>query len=283
DLSRSAAPDLKLASLVSRDAVRDRMAKMGEGIKLVEHKSVTYDDGSRESQAVFKIPDVNEFVYVSPLVREGGYAYRTRAKARIFCITRGGHRGRQRAGNIGFRLEHMSNGRQPPKEKRTRDEPPPPGPSPEELQVLRELQPVFRDLMKGLKVRFTFESYAPIHTVIGWRGRQERARSFDLIHFDADAAMDAHDYPFLENEEIMLDFLRGQLDSDRIRDHLEGWASNHQLPVLHRRVTVMFPPSRRLFDRYVKGKTLHCPYRRLSPETDYNTTVTFDQVGWKGD
>jgi hypothetical protein len=267
DLGRNAPRKGNLDFLLTRKAVETRMRHMGKGIRLIKHELRGEQDGSKESRATFRIANLADLQYMSPFPRDPRYPFRTRAQARLFVIRSGGHRGRQRAGNLGVRFAPVPNGRpKPPAKQRPKDAPRPPGPTPEELQILRELRPVFRDLMKGLKLRLTFESYAPIHTVIGWRNRRARTKEFDLIHFDAAEAMDAHDYPFLESEELMLDLLRGRLNSDEFERHLEGWATNHHLPILHDRVTITFPPSRPLFKAYVEGVVLRCPYRPPGPE-----------------
>jgi hypothetical protein len=282
DLSANAGKDLALPPLLAREAVLERMKHMGKGITLQSHKLLKHEDGSQESVAVFRIPDLADFRYASPCVRDGGYAYRTRMRVRLWGVTREACRGRIRPGDIGIRFEPAGNGRKPPRTKRRpKDGPPPPGPTPKQLQLWRELQPVARDLMKGFKVHVVFECYARWHICGRYRPYKEDIRDFDVVRFDADREMDAHDYRFVENEEIMLGVLRGQLDSDLIQRHLAGWEDNKTLPRLFRRVDVYFPPSRPLFDRYIKGRTVVC--RRFGKkENDYKTVLTFDQVGFKG-
>ena len=80
---------------------------------------------------------------------------------------------------VGFRLLKR------PKSHPRRDEkaPPPEAPAPARQQIIRQLKPVFRDMLRGFKLRLTFECYAPISaTGFGWRDRRAGTNIVDLLH-----------------------------------------------------------------------------------------------------
>lgn len=277
DLAERAEGELKLVALLDKPAVLDRMKQMGEGIRLVRHEVETFDSGAKQSTAVYKIPDINHLVYVSPFIRDGGYPYRSRIQFRMFPVVSDRYTG-ERGGDLGLQFREVSNGREPPKRKKAAPKPPPP--SPRDLQNLRKLQPVFCDLMRGLRLRLTFVCYSPTRAPFAGTGRKWNDRPIELIYFDADKHMDAYDYPFLENEEIMLDLLRGQLNSDDFERHLRGFAGNANIPRLHGGGKFWFIPSKTLFRRYLEGKEIRTRrFRRTHPK-GYKGTVAFDQVGW---
>lgn len=278
DLSANAGKDLDLPSLLTRDAVLERMKHMGKGITLGGHKLLKREDGSQESLSVFEIPDVREFRYASPCLRSGGYAYQTRMRVDMFAVTQDSWA--SRPGGIGLRFTPEGNGRIPPKPQPVaKNAPPPLEPSPLDLQLTRDLQPIARDLLDGFKARLVFECYAPISYHGRYRDYREDIRAFDILRFDANKQMDAYDYGFTQNEEIMLDVLRGQFNSGLIDRHLAGWEDNDTLPRVFGPTNVYFAPSRELYDRHVKGVVFTL---RDRSQKEYKTTLSFDQVGFKG-
>jgi hypothetical protein len=74
DLDRTRTDGPSMASLLSREAVEERMKRMGEGIRLESHEVRDADGASRESAAVFRIDDVGKFRYVSPFFAVSEYA-----------------------------------------------------------------------------------------------------------------------------------------------------------------------------------------------------------------
>ena len=180
----------------------------------------------------------------------------------------------------------------PPKgeERPPKDAPPPKGPAPLELQVYRELGPVARDMLKGFRLRLTFESYAPVHSRLGVRGERAGATSLDLLDF-SDTNLDSWGSPFLENQEIALELVRWQLGGPNVVRHVNGYWSNTTLPVFFPwgsshmwwsgGTTIWFAPSRPLFDKHFVGKKLDYSHWQASPP-DKHVLAEFDKIGWRG-
>jgi hypothetical protein len=87
----------------------------------------------------------------------------------------------------------------------------------------------------------------------------------NLSHTD----LDQFGGKFLENEEVMLGLVRGDLRADAITGVAAGCIRNKTVPLLvapgfsgyrpgwgNHKVLFWFPPSRPLFDRYFEGKTI---------------------------
>ena len=177
-------PDGGLASLLEKKAVLARMARMGKGVELLSHQVRDAAGGARESLAVFKVADLNDFEYASPFLAYVDYP----VNATVRCKCQPLYKSRSYAGSAGqmsvmFQLTRSPRGEEKPKE----GEKLPPGPSPAQVQIMRELGPVFRDAMSDLRLRFSFESYAPIEECgFGYRGAREKSRVVDLLDFSAD-------------------------------------------------------------------------------------------------
>jgi hypothetical protein len=281
DLSRDADAELKIEPFLGKDAAARRVTFMGEGARLASHKVYEADKGSREALSVFKIPDITKLRYVSPHPIHGNHARATMVAVKMWGITSDSWHG-WRAGTIGMRFTPISRPEGKPKAKpRKKGEPLPPPPDPVELQAVRELRPVFQDILKEFKVRFVFESYSNIYrTDFGFRDRRVGTSKADLINFSADRDMDKYGYRFLENEEIMVALLRWKLDAPVILSHVKAWATNHTLPAHHKGGSIGFRPSRVLFDRYLKGKKLRFSHPRPKGRTEM---ADFNKVGWKGE
>ena len=83
---------------------------------------------------------------------------------------------------------------------------------------------------------------------------------------------------FLENQEVVLDLMRVRLDGPNIIEHTKNHPDNPSVPVYYptgARATY-FAPSRELFDRHFKGKTLQFDERHGGPRP-----ANFDEVGYK--
>jgi hypothetical protein len=263
DLGKGEAGGGRLVERLSRDAAETRMKHMGKGIRLVRHEVRDAEGGARESLAVFSIPDLNDLQYASPFLAYTDYAENNIVQVRMEPLLKSrNYAGKAGEMAVAFRL------RKPPRaEPRASDATVPAGPSPLELQVLRQLQPVFADLLKKFKLRLTFETYAPIETTgFGLRDRRARPHAVDLIHV-TEKDLDRFGVRFLENEEIMLDLLRGRLGSETICDTVRGFQDNSTVPIFlpwgsahapwRQSDEICFKPSKELFDRHFQGKMLN--------------------------
>jgi hypothetical protein len=256
DLSDQEGPAKGITARLSREATLERLKQMGKGMRLVSHTVRDAPKGARESIAVFEIPDINEFQYLCPYLALDKYPKHTLMKCKLFPIYKRAHGGWARLpGQMGVSFYPATRER-----RRRREEPGPRPPSPTELQVLRDLQPVLRDLMQDFRLTFTFESYAPLRfrPYYRFRGQSAGTKKYDLIDFSSEN-LDEHGFELLSNEEVMLELARLRMGGPNIGNAVEGHAGNVTVPVYHPHGTpeIYFNPSRHFFDKYFKGKTLH--------------------------
>lgn len=276
-LSSTAGKELNITDCLSKSAAEERGKHMGEGVALTSHRIEDAPQGARQSVAVFKVADINKFEYVSPFLAYSDYAEHTVLKASLFPIyedTWYGRVGGQMA--VTFKPTTKSAQRDPRK-----DENPPPPPSPVSLQVLRNLQPVFIDMMEGFKVRVVFESYGSLRfrQYYRYRGMRSGTHEFDLIDF-SDSDLDNYSQSFLGNEEVMLELLRGKVHYPYVLDHTAGHGTNNTLPVYHPNGVpeIYFRPSREMFDKHFAGKTIKREERHGG-----EMPAKWEQIGWRGD
>jgi hypothetical protein len=263
-----------LARGLTREAALERMKLMGKGIALVSHEQRDGEAGAKEAVSVFKIPDVTEFQYVSPFLGTAGYPGHCMMKCEV--AAGGGPPGYM---YVMFRPFVNDAAKAKVEAPKTAEKNPPKGPSPAELQALRHLQPVVRDLLEGIHVKFTIRSYAPVHYawgVPGVRNGAANTHDFYLIDF-SDKDLDAYGGSFLENEEILLELEQMQLEGPNIRQHLYGMIDNLTLPLFYSRGApiMAFRPSRHYFDRFYAGKTLD-----FGPRDGGKRPAKFEEVGW---
>ena len=258
DLSETGGPGKGIATHLSKDAVLRRMKLMGKGMTLVSHTVREAAKGAKESVAVFKIPNISDFQYVCPYLANYNYPKHTVMKCRLFPIYKRAHGGwAHLPGQMGVAFYPASRERPP---RRPKDWQPPKPPTPKDLQVFRDLRPVFRDLMQDFQLKFTFESYAPLRfrPYYRYRGQRAATKKYDLIDF-SHTDLDHYGFEFLANEEVMLELLRLRMGGANIVKAVAGHAGNLTVPVYHPRgaAEIYFNPSRIFFDKYFKGKTLH--------------------------
>jgi hypothetical protein len=283
DLGDSQQGQPKLSDLLKKDAVLERMKHMGKGITLKSHKVAPAARGSLESTAVFHIPDLNNLRYVSPYPSYADYAKHNVVRFRCVPLYKShGYVGN--AGQMEVTILPAKGGKKTGKPDPARQ------PPPSKNQVYRELAPVFRDMVRGLKLRLVFESYAPIaRTGFGHRNARAGAKRVDIINV-TDEDLDSHGSKIFENEEVMLDLLRWQLGSRDIVAHTQNFAGNHTLPVYlpwgspfqrwRGSNGIFFRPSRQLFDRHFKGRKLDYARWRASPP-EKHVPAKFDSIGYK--
>ncbi|MEX0717444.1 MAG: hypothetical protein WD066_12695 [Planctomycetaceae bacterium] len=256
DLDRTRTEGIDIASLLSKESVEARMKNMGEGIRLVSHEVRDAERASRESIAVFEIDDVGKFRYVSPFFAVSEYARHGTIEAEFYASYGSTRWGPpwwdDRSGEMFLRFRHGGRSRE-----RAEDEPPPRPPTPRELQVYRDLQPVFRDMADGMRLKFTVEAYGPVRVRGGIRDSRTRTHKFDLIDFSWQH-LDQYGYEFLANEEIMLELLQGELGGGNLVENIKEHRTNATVPVFHPTGTseISFQPSRALFDKHFAGKKI---------------------------
>lgn len=286
DLGSKETGTLRIADLLTREAVLERMKHMGKGVRLTSHTIRDGENGARESMAVFQVDDINDFQYASPFLSYTDYKENSIIRCQMVPLLKSRNYAGQ-AGDmaIAFRPLKPPRGEVKPKE----GIPQPPGPSPRELQVLRQVQPIFADLLKGFKLRLTFESFSPISiTGFGWRDRRAGTHIVDLLHV-TDRDLDRHGVRVLENEEILLDLLRGRFGSENIADTVKHFQDNHTVPLylpwgsMHapwrQSDEICFKPSRQLFDKHFAGKMLD--FDRWQSTGKNIRPAKFEEVGWQ--
>jgi hypothetical protein len=285
DLGSKESGELRIAELLTREAVQERMKQMGKGVRLVSHEVRDVENGARESLAVFQVDDINDYQYASPFLAYVDYRENCLIRCQMVPLLKS----RNYAGTAGEMAMAFRPLKPPVSEIRLKEGTPPPrGPSPRELQALRQVLPVFADLLRGFKVRLTFESYAPITiTGFGWRDRRTGTSIVDLLHV-TDRDLDWHGVKFLENEEIVLDLLRGRLGSLNIAETVRHFQDNHTVPLFlpwgsanapwRQSDEICFRPSKQLFDRHMAGKMLD--FDRWQSTGKNIRPAKFEEVGW---
>lgn len=270
DLAENAGPDLQIEPLLTREAALERMKQMGKDIRLTRHEVRDGAAASQESVTVFDIPNLTDFTYVSPFLPWEAQSRTPRLKTVIYPILNADSSGRFPAGVVCVDFQPQYAGKAIASTNL-------PSRSPLASQGYRDLRPVFQDLLEGLEIKVTFESYAPIAVAFygnGWRDANARTPKVDLIDFSASRDLDAYGYPLMDNEEVMVDFLRWDLNSHWVRNTVRDWSRNRTLSALHTGGGIYFRPSRHYFDQYFEGKTLFTPFgNRRWP-------AKFEEIGW---
>lgn len=283
DFGANQSGKVTIADLLTKEVVLDRMKHMGKGIQLKSHGIKDVENGAKESVAVFEIDDISELRYASPFLAYLDYAENNVVKVNMEPALVSNSSGRWRAGTITVWLRPLATPKRdvPPQE----DDPPVKEPTPLELQKIRQVQPIFKDMMKGMKVKLTFESYAPLRQVnFGYRGRRSGDYHCDWINFSSEN-FDKYGIKFLDNEEVLLELLRGEAGGKNIIEHVAGFANNRTVPVFlgygsrHGRVRgerISFPPSQTLFDRHFDGKMLTFVFEKGPNRT---RPASFEEIG----
>ena len=287
-LDQAGGKEAELLKLLSKEAALERMKHMGKGIALVRHQLRDAEGSSKESFTEFKIGDISEFRYVSPWLAFVDYQENSAVEFHMIPLYKSQPYAGGAAGSMQVQVKYLK----PPKgeERPPKDAPPPKGPPPLDQQVYRELGPVIRDMLKGFRLRLTFESYAPVHSGLGVRGERAGATSLDLLDF-SDTSLDSWGTPFLENQEIALELAHWHFGGPNVVQHVNGYWSNVTLPVFFPwgssrmwwsgGTAIWFAPSRQLFDKHFVGKKLDYSQWQASPP-EKHVLAEFDKIGWRG-
>jgi hypothetical protein len=287
DLDSKQKPAEQIARLLTREAALQRMQHMGKGIRLVRHEIRTAERAARESVAVFHIGDLSDLRYVSPFLAYADYPENCKVACRMVPL----YKSRNYVGSAGQMAVSFRPVRRPRRHPRPDpDAPPPKGPTPLAQQKLRRLRAVFADLLEDFEIRLTFATYCPIRECgVGMRGRRAGVSQADLIHF-SDATLDQFGGMLLDNEEIVLDLLGGNVGSKNVVEAVRQFANNTTVPVFVPAGSaydywrggdeICFAPSRALFDRHFAGKKLD--YSRWAPSPPEKLVpADFEKIGHK--
>ena len=255
------------AALAGKERLLERMKRMGEGLTLVNHQTRTGGDGWIESAAEMAIPDLNGLRYVAPWPAHDDYAENSAIRVQLKPQIKG--EPAIRAGMMTERFVH---------DKAPKGRTAPPALAPAELQVYRDIGPVFRDMLKGFRLRLTFEAYAPIGSSLGPVAVD--ATAVDLIDV-SDAKLDGASRPFFANEEIMVELARLDFGGGNVAGNVQRDSTMPEVqPLGGGGGAVWFPPSKTLFEKYLAGKKLDFAIWQPSPP-EKHVEARFEAIGWQ--
>lgn len=248
-----------IKALLSKEAAEKRADSMGKGMKLVSHKLAETEDGGLEAVSKYEIPDLNDARLIYPYLAMPD-AEKKQLKLTVYpsYFSAGWDRFNQdQPGWMGVHVGSDVYGHQPK---------PAPPLSPAKEQELRKLIPVFRDLLRGFKIKMTFEGYGAIRCGgwMSWTSGDSRgspllsSNYFELLEF-SDQNLDEEGRPILENDETMLALLRGDVASSRLMGLSERFWEKHRVPIYRpvgRWGAIYMLPSKYHYTKYFDGKPL---------------------------
>jgi len=213
----SSADREKLLANLGRDAALARMKHMGKGITIVSHETKTLPDGSRQSLAVYRIPDIthlrvsNPFIHSHPpgaptTIHYGLHTSRDSSNGQIWVKCNADRKHRHAKGM-------------------TRR-----APTPLERQILRELQPVIADMLSDF--RATLRLKVPTRFLGGYVRNLKAGPQTTTLFSVSGKDLDAYGNGFFENEEIMLSILQLDFDAPVLHKHACAFTHNSRTPVL---------------------------------------------------
>lgn len=238
----------KLARLLDRAAIEQRMREMGKGVSLVSHEVVTLADGARQSTAVYRIPEIDDLRLVNPYLASGDPNRLMRLRfSPIHQRVHSFHK----VGDLMLDVA-PAEPRQPTTQPQAIEQL-----TPQQAQMFRDLGPVAAEMMNDFFIRLRLIATKPV-SLGHIRDHAQGTRTIDLISF-AYSDMDAYGSRFLENEELMLSLIRMDFDAENIADHVQGSASNPTVPVFRCRKPYAsgrfrVQPTRHQFQKYFAGK-----------------------------
>ncbi len=238
--------------LLSKERAQQRAAEMGSGVVLVSHKVEDGPAASRQAVTIYRVADLRKLTYVSPFFMRGEHMGRMKISITPQLEDKWG----QRAGILWLQVKHQEVSSKPSqrlKELTTMEE------SPQVRQGYRDIVPIFRNLLKGFKVRMIFENYGEILGT-GWRASQlfpfQRPREVNIINYSygGETGGKTGTHP-LDDEEVVVDLMKLLLARPK-----DPWC-RRKGPFLGKHMgqpwfNAVIRPSRPLFDRYFKGKEL---------------------------
>jgi hypothetical protein len=241
-----------LETMLSRERAQERAGAMGTGVTLADYRVESGLDGSRQALAVYDVEDLTDLTYVSPFLMRGEHM----AAMKISIQPQFHDSWSQVAGILYLKFDHAETPAEPSarlKKLTTLEE------SPLVRQGYRDIAPIFRDLLRGFKVRVIFENYGEILGT-GWHAshlfRFERPTEVDIINYSygGETGGKTGTHP-LDDEEVVADLLKLLLaqPNDPWCRRRGAFLGKHMGRPWFRAV---IRPSRPLFDKYFEGKEL---------------------------
>ena len=254
----------RLKDFLTKGRALKRAERMGAGCKLVRHQVRKTADAGMEATAVYTIPDINDLRYLPPFFAAPAQpASALRIEVGPSYAPR--HASPDRPGHMYVQFSMQQAGKKPgaaaPARAAVKA-------TPAELQALRELAPVAKDLLKDSRIRITFEAYDTFwygsyqyFYKLTVPGTQSPTNKYYLINCSG-ADLDALGKNILDNQEVMLELLRGDYAGESIERHA-GWGrgrGNPRAPTFYapdltwRTCRLRFAPSDYHRKKYFDGK-----------------------------
>ncbi len=234
-----------LTRYLGRAGAQARMKDMGKGLTLKSHDEKKYPDGSRERVTVYNIGDIEDLRLPNPFVQRRPPAPMVRL--RFNPVYKRVH-SYQHVGDIHIHLvgAESKDGKE--------IENPVPVETPLDMQLYRDLHPIFADMMKDFEVKATLT----VPNQPGAKGRKAGDRTIRLLHFN-DKHKDRYSEPFLQNEEAMLSVLQFKMGDETITRHTGNFPRNSQLPVHRGRspwasTRFIIRPTSHLYEKFYAGR-----------------------------
>jgi len=254
----------RLQDLLSKDRAVKRAERMGTGCRLVRHEITRTADAGLEAVAEYAIPDINDLRYLPPMFGSAEHAA-SELRFEVGPSYAMRHASPDAPGWMYVEFSVRKSGGV------LRDNVPAdsvPEATPAELQAARELIGAAKDLLKDSRIRITFEAYDVL-----WYGSRQYTRKLNapgtrsptnkyvLIHCSG-KDLDAVGRSVLDNEELMLELLRGDYAGANIRRHAD-WQrarSDPRAPTFYtpgltwQNCRLRFAPSEYHYKKYFDGK-----------------------------
>jgi len=256
----------RLKDFLTKARAEGRARRMGAGCKVVGHEFRKTADAGIESVAEYAIADINDLRYLPPMFAaprqprsalriEVGPCYATRHATPDFP-------GQM---YVQFSMVPTKSGPARPGKAGAAKAAPA---TPAGQQALRELIPVARELLKAGRVRITFEAYGNLTGgtypyVRGLTKPGTRSPTNEYAVIDCSGSdLDAQGKGILDNEEVMLELLRGDWAGANIRAHAD-WQrarADPRAPTFYtpdmdwQNCRLTFKPSEFHYRKYFDGK-----------------------------
>lgn len=273
---------------LEKPACEERAAIFGTGTVLTKQEIKNLTGGVKVLEAEYKIPDINNLYVVNPYLSYTNYREMGKAKFLLAPLYKSQAYTGARAGQMSLSITTEKQGAG--QKAVGKGEPRIPIPAPVELQKYRNLQPIFKDLMKEFKISVSFQCYASLHTCFGYRDRSSKPRSCEIFSFSG-ADYDNTGGLLLDNDEIMQELLRQKFWDYNFVRAFQDFPNNMTVPVVSDSgspyagwkgssiVGIFFPPTKAMFQKYFEGKSLD--YSEWGPSKPENLVpALFEKIGF---
>lgn len=253
-----------MATFLEKPACESRAKLFGEGATLVNHSIKNLNDGVRCLEAEYKIGDINNLNIVNPYLSFTNYKDMGVAKFKLYPKMKSGPNDGT-AGQMCLEIITEKKGEYQKRIEKGEERIKPPIPS--VLQKYRDLQPVFRDLLKDFKLSVTFQCYSAVNLFTGYRDRTSNPRSCEIFSFSG-KQFDNTGGLLIDNDEIMQELLRLKFWDYNFSNAYRDFANNATVPVIsalgspyasyhmNASLRIFFKPSKVMFDKHFAGKKI---------------------------